>query len=167
MQTRTKLILCNILTVILFLLPVIELDLFKENYSTLSLQTRGYLFLLFLGILTGSVMAYETFHISGRKNARILLIAMILGAIVPHHVPYDLQGNMHLFLAYTSFFVLICITYFNTLFSTKTIYRNIMIFCLLTVSFLYMRYMMINTLCEIIIMLCCMGIDLSLYLKQK
>ncbi|MCR4855183.1 MAG: hypothetical protein K5908_03350 [Erysipelotrichaceae bacterium] len=167
MQTRTKLILCNILTVILFLLPVIELDLFKENYSTLSLQTRGYLFLLFLGILTGSVMAYETFHISGRKNARILLMAMILGTIVPHHVPYDLQGNIHLFLAYVSFFVLICITYFNTMFSTKMRYRNIMIFCLLSVSLLYMRYMMINTLCEIIIMLCCMGIDLSLYLKQK
>ncbi len=167
MQTRTKLILCNILTVILFLLPVIELDLFKENYSTLSLQTRGYLFLLFLGILTGSVMAYETFHISGRKNARILLMAMILGTIVPHRVPYDLQGNMHLLLAYTSFFVLICITYFNTLFSAKTIYRNLMIFCLLSVSLLYMRYMMINTLCEIIIMLCCIGIDLSLYLNQK
>ncbi len=167
MQTRTKLILCNILTVILFLLPAIELDLFKENYSTLSLQTRGYLFLLFLGILTGSVMAYETFHISGRRNAKTLLIAMILGTIVPHHVPYDLQGNVHLFLAYVSFFVLICITYFNTMFSTKMRYRNIMIFCLLSVSLLYMRYMMINTLCEIIIMLCCMGIDLSLYLEKK
>ena len=168
MKTRTKnLLLCNILTAILFLLPVFRLDLFKENYSTLSLNAEGHLFLLGLGILTGSLMGYETVCIANKKRGYIVFASLLLGTLIPHHVPYDFQGNMHLFFAYTGFFVLIVMTYLNTLCSRKTTCRNILILSLTAAFALYLRFGMVNTLAEIVIMFACMGIDLLICIEKR
>ena len=91
---------------------------------------------------------------------------MILGTIVPHHVPYNFQGDLHLFLAYTSFFVLIVITYFNAMHRNNPLYRNLLFLSLFASFLLYLHYLMVNTLIEILIMLTCLSIDLFLCLKS-
>ena len=168
MKTSGKLIkISNLITMILFLLPVSRLDLFRENYSTLSLSTRGYFFLLFLGIICGLLMAYETLYISGRRNAVLIFAGLILGTAVPHHVPYDLQGNLHLILAYIGFFLMFYVTYVNSFNTSKKIFQQILSLLIVTVSALYMKYMMINTLSEIIIMIACLSVNLSIYLEKR
>ena len=167
MKINSKfIVIFNLLIFFLFLLPSGKLDLFEENYSTLSLNARGYFFLLFLGISCGSIMAYETSFISGKRNALLLFVGLLMGTVVPHHVPYDLQGNLHLIFAYTGFFLLILVTYINSLYNTDPICRNILILMIAAVAMMYMRYMMVNTVSEIIIMMICMGINLFLYLKR-
>ncbi len=156
----------NLLTLLLFLLPAGRLDPFKENYSPLSLKAEGHLFLLFLGLATGLVMGCETWKISGKRNGVIVLIAMILGTAIPHHVPYDLQGNLHLLFGYCSFAVLICITYLNALRSRKRIYLDLITMTVLASALLYMRCMMVSTLSEILIMAACLFIDLSVCLEK-
>ena len=90
MKINSKfIVIFNLLIFFLFLLPSGKLDLFEENYSTLSLNARGYFFLLFLGISCGSIMAYETSFISGKRNALLLFAGLLMGTVVPHHVPYD------------------------------------------------------------------------------
>ena len=168
MKISSKLVkIFNFLILILFLAPALKLDLFHENYSTLSLDTRGYFFLLFLGIICGSIMSYETNALTGKRNALIMFLALFLGTVMPHHVPYDLQGNLHLLLAYTGFFLLICITYINTVYDPDRRYRDLLYLTIMIVSLLYMKYMMVNTLAEIIIMAVCMTINMVLYLKKK
>ena len=168
MKTSGKLIkISNLITMILFLLPVSRLDLFRENYSTLSLSTRGYFFLLFLGIICGLLMAYETLYISGRRNAVLIFAGLFLGTAVPHHVPYDLQGNLHLILAYIGFFLMFYVTYVNSFNTSKKIFQQILSLLIVTVSALYMKYMMINTLSEIIIMIVCLSVNLSIYLEKR
>ena len=164
MRTRrnSKLILINLLVYILFLLPAGRLDLYKENYSTLSLYTKGYLFLLFLGIITGALMGYETYKISGKRNGIILLVSMVLGTCVPHEVPYHLRGNLHLLFAYTGGFVLICMTYINLMRKYKKYLKEIFGFVLLLCFLIYMRYMMVNTLIEVLLMSVCMFINFTL-----
>ncbi len=164
MRTRRsgKLILINLLVYILFLLPLRRLDLYKENYSTLSLHTKGYLFLLFLGIITGALMGYETYKISGKRNGIILFVSMVLGTCIPHEVPYHLRGNMHLLFAYTGGFVLICMTYINLMRKYKKHLKEIFEFVLLLCFLIYMRYMMVNTLIEVLLMSVCMFINFIL-----
>ena len=158
----------NFLTLFLFLLPVWKLDLFHENYSTLSMDTRGYFFLFFLGIITGALMAYETRFISGKKNAYILFAGLFMGVMVPHHYPYDLQGDLHLFLAYMGFVSMMIITFSNTFFSIRQLsYQRILFLLIGFCSALYLRYGMVNTLSEISIMMTCMMIDLSIYLERN
>ena len=96
-----------------------------------------------------------------------MFLALFLGTVMPHHVPYDLQGNLHLLLAYTGFFLLICITYINTVYDPDRRYRDLLYLTIMIVSLLYMKYMMVNTLAEIIIMAVCMTINMVLYLKKK
>ena len=110
-------------------------------------------------------MAYETSLIAGRKAGLIVFAAMFLGTMIPHHVPYDFQGDLHLLLAYTGFFVLILSTYRNTFLAGKDLYGRVLMLVLCAAVLLYMRYMMVNTLAEIIIMLTCLGIDLMISLE--
>lgn len=169
MKISDKLLkILNFLTLFLFLLPVSRLDLFHENYSTLSLDTRGYFFLLFLGIITGIIMAYETRFISGKRNSIILLMGMIMGTMIPHHYPYDLQGDLHLLFAYVGFTALVVITFMNTYFSKKQVSYQKILFLLGGLScVLYLRHGMVNTLNEVFIMMACMAINLMIYLERN
>ena len=103
----------NLAVLIQFLLPLKKLDLFQENYSTLSLNRSGYLYLLTLGISIGILCAYETMHIHSERNGYLVFFSLILGVIVPHHVPYDFQGNLHLLFAYLSASAFTALTYLN------------------------------------------------------
>ncbi len=164
--SNRKIIFINLLTVILFLAPAMKLDLFEENYSTLSLHAKGYFILLFLGILTGSLMGYETLHVSGRKWGLILLLSMLAGTIVPHEYPYHFRGHIHLLLAYTGGFGVVAITYFNLLHDARRHVKDIFALAMTAAVLLYMKCMMVNTLCEIVIMLTCMFMNLIVYLGK-
>ncbi len=158
-RRNNKILFINLLVWVLFLLPTLKLDLFKENYSTLSLHTKGYLFLLFLGILTGSLMGYETYKISGRKNGVLLFLCMVLGTCIPHEVTYHLRGNLHLLFAYIGGFVLIALTYVN-LYKRNDIRRiSLFHFVLLFCFLIYMRHMMVNTLIEVVLMSICLYLN--------
>ena len=165
---NSKLIILHLVTYLLFLLPVGKLDLFKENYSTLSLNTKGYFFLFGLGILCGLVLGYDSYKITRDKRWGIaVFLGLFLGTCIPHEVPYHLRGNLHLFFAYTGGFVLIVST-INNLFKKGNLrLRNILMMNLLACLLLYMRYMMVNTLIEVIIMSSCLFIDLILLKEFK
>ena len=158
-RRNNKILFINLLVWVLFLLPTLKLDLLKENYSTLSLHTKGYLFLLFLGILTGSLMGYETYKISSKKNGIYLFLCMVLGTCIPHEVPYHLRGNLHLLFAYIGGFVLIALTYVN-LYKRNDIRRiSLFHFVLLFCFLIYMRHMMVNTLIEVVLMSICLYLN--------
>lgn len=150
----------------LFLLPLRRLDLFKENYSTLSLETRGYFYLLLLGIGIGFLIAYETYYISGRKMAEFMFFSLALGTVIPHHVPYDLQGNMHLLFAYLGFAGMMSVTFMNLIITSNLHLINIYFLSIFILGLLYMRYGMVNALMEVLIMSLNMYINYLLYKKK-
>ena len=161
---NSKIIILNIIGLILFILPVFKLDLYTENYSTLSLGTRGYLYLLFMGIILGSLMGYETY----KRNAVcgiLIFVSLILGTLIPHQVPYGLRGNVHLFLAYLGGFILIVMTYLNLFLSRHDHLRQLFVLMICAAVLIYLKYGMVNTLSEIIIMISCMYCALYLYLE--
>lgn len=164
--SNRRIIFVNLLTVILFLAPAMKLNPFEENYSTLSLHAKGYFILLVLGIVTGAVMGYETAFISGRKYGLILFLSMLAGTLIPHEYPYRFRGHVHLLLAYAGGFGLMAITYFNLLHDSRRHLKNIFAFIVTAVILLYMKYMMVNTLSEILIMLMCLYVNLTIYLKK-
>lgn len=164
MRTRNKLVLINVLEAILFILPAFKLDLFKENYSTLSLNTRGYLYVLFLGISIGLLFSYETKIIKNKKNAILIFLSLLVGTIIPHHVPYNLQGNLHLLFAYIGFIGLASLSIINIFYNKK-----LLSFYLLSLSFAVLIYMdsgMVNTLSEVIVMLSSMIVNLIMSIKK-
>ena len=164
--SNRKVIFINLLTAFLFLAPAAKLDLFEENYSTLSLHAKGYFILLLLGLATGAVMGFETVRISGKKYGLILFLSLLTGTIVPHEYPYHFRGHIHLLLAYAGGFGLIAITYFNLLHDARRHLKSIFILALTASILLYMKYMMVNTLSEIVIMLTCMHVNLAAYLRK-
>lgn len=152
---------------IVLLLPSRWLDLFKENYSTLSLETKGYLYLLFLGITIGLLLGIETGILNNVGYGKIIATASILAVIVPHHLPYNLQADLHLLFAYSGFFIVTTITFINIL--IKHNQKILSIYCLLiTLAFsIYLEYSMVNTLSEIIAMFAILLANLFLIIKLK
>ena len=88
--------------------------------------------MLFIGIIMGLLLGYETYVINNLKYGFIMFIALLIGVIVPHHYPYDLQGNIHLLLAYIGSFVSILITYMNIMKYNNRTLQNILIFSITT-----------------------------------
>lgn len=164
--SNRKIIFINLLTAVLFLAAAAKQDLLQENYSTLSLHTKGYFILLGLGILTGALMGYETMRISGRKSGAIQFFSLLAGTIVPHEFPYRFRGHIHLLLAYAGGFGLLAITFFNLLHDSRNCLRSVFALSVTAAVLLYMKYMMVNTLSEIVIMLMCMYVNLAVYLKK-
>lgn len=162
--SNNKLIIINLITYILFLLPISKLDLFKENYSTLSLNTRGYFYLLFIGILIGLILYYETKRLN-KKYSLLILISMIIGVIIPHHVPYNLQGNIHLLFSYTGSFIVVVLTLLNIFRFTEL--TNIYIFGVFISILSIFRYSMVTTLCEVILMSFILFCNLYAYIKTS
>ena len=159
MKIKRKLLISNIVCTILFLLPVKELNLLNQNYSTLSLTTRGYLYDLFLGIIIGLLLYYEN-KLIHNKYAILMPISLLVGVIIPHHIPYNLQGNLHLLFAYIGFFGLLTLTYLISFNNKKC--RNLLTISLVVSILIYIRCGMVNTLSEIIVMLTIMFINLYL-----
>lgn len=162
--TNKTLILINVIVSILFLLPALKLDLFTENYSTLSLTARGYLYVLILGITIGLLLWYEANIVSKKKYNVLFLIALFIGTVVPHHVPYNLQGNLHLLFAYVGFAGLIIMTLINC--GIKK-YRDSYLLFIFSAVIIYLKYGMVNTLSEIIVMISTLYINLLIVLKKK
>lgn len=159
MKTR-KLIITNLIVSVLFLLPVKQLNLFTENYSTLSLNAKGYFYLLFLGIIIGLLLGYETSRISNNFYAVVMLLSLLIGVIIPHHVPYNLQGNLHLIFAYIGFVGLVICTIINCKIKK---YRDIYLLFIFAAILSYLKFGMVNTLSEVIIMLASIFINCLLY----
>ena len=152
----------NFLCLVLFLLPIRKLNIFEENYSTLSLTTRGYLYLLCIGLFIGLLFAYETSRISNNLYAMLIFVSIIIGVIIPHHVPYNLQGNLHLLFAYIGFVGLLIITLLNCKIKKLRDYYILFIFIAILI---YLKYGMVNTLSEVIVMLSSMMINFICYIK--
>lgn len=143
----------NVVAIVLLLIPARHLDLFKENYSTLSLNTQGYLYVLSLGIYFGSILGIETMYINSKKASILMFLALIIASIIPHHVPYNLQGNLHLLCAYLGFGLALSITYLNIYKHLK--YKKIYYLFMLSIFLAFVIYLkvdMVNTLSEIIAM---------------
>ena len=168
MKTRKnyKLLITNLIDYTLFLLPAWQLNLFNENYSTLSLYTRGYLYLLFLGIMIGILLYYETSLINNKKSACIMLFSLITGTIIPHHVPYNFQGYMHLICAYTGFAGMMIITYSNIIKNDIKL-RNLFVLMSIGIACLFIRFGKVTTIMEITIMTFVLSINYYLVHKHK
>ena len=167
MRIRNKTILVlNVVAYALILLPLKQLHLFDENYSTLSLNTRGYLYLFITGIVTGFIMAYETYHINNKNYAILMFLSLFCGTMIPHHVPYNLQGNLHLIFAYSGFTVMMIVTFMNILKKYNRYLINIYFLLIFELIFIYMHYGMINTIIEITIMTFNMFVNFYLYNKD-
>jgi len=145
------------------LIPAFKLDLFSENYSTLSLTTRGYLYVLFLGIMIGLLLGYETSIISFKKQGLLMFISLLIGTMIPHHIPYNLQGNLHLLCAYLGFVGISIITIMNL---KNTKFKNYYYLALMLAVTFYFKCGMVNTLSEIIVMFSTMLLNCILYLKN-
>ena len=168
MRTRNRLIcILNLIDAVLLLFPLGRLQLFNENYSTLSLNTRGYLYLLVTGVLCGIVLAFETFMISSRKRGILIFLSLFLASAVPHHYPYDTQGNIHLFLAYAGFCMMISITFLNLFQYLRKRLINVYVLSLTASLALYLQAGMVNTMSELIIMFATLGVNLILYIKKQ
>ena len=157
---NSLLILVNVVVTVAFLLPISKLDLFKENYSTLSLNAKGYFYLLFLGIIIGLLFAYETCRISNKFYGVMILLSLLIGVVVPHHVPYNLQGNLHLIFAYIGFVGLVICTIINCKIKK---YRDIYLLFIFAAILSYLKFGMVNTLSEVIVMLASLFINCFLY----
>ena len=166
MITRTnRLVFINVIVSILFVIPAFRLDLFNENYSTLSLTTRGYLYVLFEGIFIGLLLAKETYIITKNKICSIFIfLSLLIGTIIPHHIPYNLQGNLHLLFAYIGFAGLTILTINNIKYSKYLKYYMI---CLLSSVLIYLKCEMVNTLSEVIVMLSTLAINLLICIKKE
>ena len=162
--TNNLVIISNVVLSILFIIPAFKLNLFDENYSTLSLTTRGYLFNLVLGILIGILLGYETYYISSKKNSLIIFMSLLIGTIIPHHVPYNFQGNLHLIFAYIGFFGLVSISLFNCKLSKV---RNMYLMLLSVAIFIYLRCGMVNTLSEVIVMISTLFVNMYNYFRTN
>ncbi|MBQ6478387.1 MAG: hypothetical protein IJI44_03355 [Erysipelotrichaceae bacterium] len=168
MRIKTKqLYFINAFAAVLLLLPLSNLQLFSENYSTLSLNTRGYLYLLATGTVCGAVLAYETMLTGNRKYAVLLFWSLFLASFIPHHYPYDLQGNFHLFFAYAGFCVMVSVTYLNLHQNQKHLLIEKYTFSLAAALLFYLKAGMVNTICELIIMFATLSVNLFLCIKKQ
>ena len=79
-----------------------------------------------------------------------MFLFMLIGVLIPHHVPYNLQGNLHLVCAYFGFAGISIITILNTR-NLKT--WNVFIICLFLAFVFYLKFGMVNTISEIIVMI--------------
>ena len=168
MKISNKLItLFNLAVLGALLYPLGRLDLFRENYSTLSLNGRGYLYLLTLGVLIGILCGYETMKIHSRRNGYLVFFSLILGVAVPHHVPYDLQGNLHLLFAYTSAFLFCMLTFLNIQRDMRhpRLYGVLML-GITAIAVSYMKAGMVNCIGEAILMSVLLFINWYLYVKR-
>ncbi len=114
------------------------------------------MFLFFLGIVTGLLMGYETVRISGRKIGILMFLCLILGTCIPHEVPYHLRGNLHLLFAYAGGFGMSAITLLNLYRRFDKRLQDLYVFLLFLCFLLYLRFMMVNTLIEILLMSTCL-----------
>lgn len=92
---------------------------------------------------------------------------MIIGVIIPHHIPYNLQGNMHLICAYIGLVGIVSITYINIYNSIR--FRKLLSiysFCLFCALLVFLKVNMVNSLSEIIVMLSTLFINNFLYKKR-
>lgn len=163
-RNNKLIIFLNLIVAVLLLVPVSELNLFEENYSTLSLTTRGYLYVLMLGILIGMLLGYETKIISNKVNGLCMFLSLIIGTIIPHHVPYNLQGNLHLLFAYIGFAGLVITTIINCRIKK---YRDIYLLFIFIGIILYLKFGMVTTISEIVVMIGTLFTNLLLVLKKK
>lgn len=163
-KNNKLIIFINLIVTVLFLLPVSKLNLFDENYSTLSLTTRGYLYVLTLAILIGLLLGYETLIIHSFPNAMLIFFSLIIGTIIPHHIPYNLQGNLHLLFAYIGFVLLVIATLINCRIKK---YRDIYLFFIFVAILLYLKYGMVNTLSEVIVMIGTLYINMLMTIKKR
>ncbi len=158
-------LILNILIIVIFLLPVFKLDLYSQNYSTLSLNTEGYLYNLIVGLLIALLLGYETYHIKNKYCAITIFISMFLGVLIPHHIPYNLQGNLHLLFAYIGFSGITIITIINCSLNIKL--RNYYLLTIFLSICFYLKCSMVNTISEVIVMLSTLITNLYLYLQLK
>ena len=166
MRINNKLItLFNLIVSGLFLAPLRYLDLLHENYSTLTLNTKGYLYVLFLGIVIGLLSGYETAHISSKRNGIAVFLILVLGVLIPHQVPYDLQGNLHLLFAYASAFFFTALTWFSILRNPHPKLGGILMLGICASVLFYMKAMMVNCISEVILMCTLLFINWYLYVK--
>ncbi|MDO4198114.1 MAG: hypothetical protein Q4D13_03860 [Erysipelotrichaceae bacterium] len=165
MKIKNKyLILFNLICIILLIIPVFWLNPFNENYSTLSLDTKGYFYLLTTGLSCGILSSYEYYH-TLRKYWYLGFISFFMGCIIPHHVPYDFQGNMHLLFSYTGFGLMMISTLLNIYMHNEKTILNIISIVMIVCVYLIYRYMMVTTLCELFITLSVLIINMYIYLK--
>ncbi len=168
MKISNKLItLCNLAVLGALLYPLRQLDLSGENYSTLSLNARGYLYLLMLGTVIGILCGYETIKIHSKRNGYLVFFSLILGVAVPHHVPYDLQGNLHLLFAYTSAFLFCVLTFLNIQRDMRNprLYGVLML-GITAIAVSYMKAGMVNCIGEAFLMSVLLFINWYLYVKR-
>lgn len=162
---RNKLIVfINLVITIFFLAPVRKISLLNENYSTLSLDTRGYLYVLSLGIVIGLLLAYETLKNSNRLVSITIFLSLLIGVIVPHQVPYGIRGNIHLLFAYLGFAGLVICTILNCKIKK---YRDIYLLFIFSAVLIYLKYGMVNALSEIIVMLGTLFVNLIIFIKKR
>ena len=164
--SNKTIVILNILVITVFLLPLTQLNLFSENYSTLSLSTRGYFYLLSFGIICGLLLSYETYHISNKKNAILMFLGLFIGVLIPHHVPYNFQGNLHLLFAYTGVFISLIITYLNLLSNMNNALNTLFYLSIVAAVLSFMRYGMVTCITEVILMLCILIINMTIYIKR-
>ena len=98
-------------------------------------------------------MGYETCKISGKRNGLLMFLCLVLGTCIPHEVPYHLRGNLHLLFAYAGGFGMSAITLLNLYRRFDKRLQDLYVFLLFLCFLLYLRFMMVNTLIEILLMI--------------
>ena len=149
-------IIINLLILVdsfLFIYVSTKLDLFLENYSTLSLTTRSYFLFLFMGVLSGLIFYFVTLKNTNKKYALIVLASMYIGTAIPHDISYNLQGNLHLLNAYLGFIGLEIITYINVFYYNNKHLKYLYFISLFISVYFYCLNMCVNTIAELVIIL--------------
>ena len=151
---------------ILLLLPAGRLDLFHENYSTLSMNVGGRLYLLAVCLSAAVLLYLETRHI-GAGYALITAAATAFSTLIPHHVPYDIQGNLHLFLAYACSFVIVASTYRGLFVTGMKKAADVFTLLLMVVPVSYMRHMMVTLFAETVMVWAVLIFNLLIFLRTS
>ncbi len=160
----------NLLLIFLLIYSVRDIHPFKENYSTLSLTERGYFELLIIGILSGISFAIAAERLQGRKWALMTFFAFLSACILPYSLTNKPLADIHVFLAYTGFF-LAGVSVLKNILSVaddklqKTLTN---IYCLILMAALasYLIFLCVNAFSEQVFMIGSILINTYLFLRR-
>ena len=93
-----------------------------------------------------------------------MFLSLLIGTVIPHHIPYNLQGNLHLLFAYIGFAGISILTILNI---KEIKIKNIYFLCLFLSITFYLKCGMVNTISEVIVMISTIIINYYLYIKKE
>lgn len=160
-MTRKSKTIYNILSVILLAFVFYgasRLDPFYGNFSSMAVSPKGYFFILGFGTLGALLIGYSAYKVHNRLFGILTFVSAMLACITPHSAnPSSILANVHVIFAYTAFFAVSTVTLINIFYFEKDhmkigeTLKTVYLISLALAIILYLRFMCVNTVSEVIV----------------